>query len=573
MAGQRNPLSTRRRRHPRNPLFPSGQAAGFVFFQRFDLRCAKTGLGRIDHMRALRFLGFAAALAFSTAAPAQELRIGMQNEASSIDPHFQNYGPNNGLNRHLFTALVIMDKDDNFHPGLAESWKPLDEKTWEVKLRKGVKWHDGSPFTADDVVFTWERAKNVPRSPNSFVSYMGTRTVEKVDDHTVLFKAQSADPLLGHNLPHIPIVSAKHGRGATTEDYNSGKAAVGTGPYKFVEFVPGDRVVIVRNEEYWGEKPHWQRVVFRTIPNDVTRVATLLSGGVDMIENIPTSDVARLKADPQTRVFSALATRMMYLHLDRHRQTSPHILAKDGSPIPNPLHDLKVRQALSAAINRQAIVERMMEGEAEPAAQFLDPRYPGSSTRLKPEKQDLAKARRLLTEAGFPNGFRMTIHGPVNRYPNDTKVLEAIAQMFTRVGVDTKVETLPPANYFSRASAGGPGGIPEFSVIFAGGGTNTAEPSTALIPLILSFNREKATGAANRGRYSNPKVDEMVLKAITIMDDKTRNAMLAEATEIAFEDVGMIPLYFVNNTWAARRPIVVEARTDEYTLAMGVQPR
>jgi peptide/nickel transport system substrate-binding protein len=161
----------------------------------------------------------------------------------------------------------------------------------------------------------------------------------------------------------------------------------------------------------------------------------------------------------------------------------------------------------------------------------------------------------------------------VNRYPNDTRVLETIAQMWTRAGLEAKVETLPPSNFFSRASSGGPGGVPEFSVIFAGGGTNTAEPASALMPLMLTNDRARGTGAANRGRYSNPKVDDLVLRAIRIMDDKQRNAMLAEATEIAFEDLGMVPLYFVNNTWAARKPIVVEPRTDEYTIAAGMRRR
>jgi peptide/nickel transport system substrate-binding protein len=512
-------------------------------------------------------------LALLQPAAAQELRIAVQSEITSVDPHFQNYGPNNGLSRHLFDALIHFDKDDNIVPGLAESWKAMSDTTWELKLRKGVKFHDGSAFTADDVVFSVERVRSIQRSPNPFTTYLGARKVEKVDDHTVRFISPEPDPLLVNNLPQIAISSAKAGRNATQDDFNQGRAAIGTGPYKFLRWAPSDRAIIERNEDYWGPKPDYQRVVFRPIPNDVARVAALLAGDIDVIENIPTADVARLKADPRIAVSSALATRMMYLHLDRHRDISPHITAKDGSPIPNPLHNLKVRQAMSAAINRPAIVERLMENEAEPAGQFLVERYPGASKILKPEPFDLPKARRLLAEAGYPNGFRMTLHGPVNRYPNDTKVLESIAQMFTRAGVEAKVETLPPSNFFSRASSGGPGGIPEFSVIFAGGGTNTAEPASALIPLLLTNDRAKNTGSANRGRYSNPKADELVLSALRVMDDAKRNAMLAEATEIIFNDLGMIPLYFVNNTWASRRPIKVEARTDEYTIAMGIRPQ
>jgi peptide/nickel transport system substrate-binding protein len=513
------------------------------------------------------------AMLFTSLSPAtaQELRIGVQSEITSVDPHFQNYGPNNSMSRNIFEALIHFDKDDNMLPGLAESWKSLSDTTWEFKLRKGVKFHDGADFTADDVLFSMERIRNMQRSPNPFTTFIANRIVEKIDEHTVRFINREADPLLINYLPQLAISSAKVGQNASLEDFNQGRAAIGTGPYRFVRWMPGDRIMLERHEGYWGPKPDFQRVTFRPLPNDVARVASLLAGDVDIIENIPTADVKGLRSDPKMTVSSALSVRMMYLHLDRHREVSPHITAKDGSPIPNPLHNLKVRQALSAAINRPAIVERLMENEAEPAAQFLAPRYPGSSQKLKPTPLDLNRARALLTEAGYPNGFKITLHGPVNRYPNDAKVLEAIAQMFTRAGLEVKVETLPPSNFFTRASTGGPGGVPEFSVIFAGGGTASAEPASALIPLILTNDRSKGTGVANRGRYSNPKVDDLVLRAVKVMDDTQRNAMLAEATEIAFEDLGMIPLYFVNNTWASRKPIIIEGRADEHTMAQGAK--
>jgi peptide/nickel transport system substrate-binding protein len=512
-------------------------------------------------------------LGWTTLAQAQDLRVGMQSEPTSVDPHFYNFGPNNGFSRHLFDALLFFDKDDNLRPGLAESWKAVDDKTWEFKLRQHVTWHDGSPFTADDVVFTFERAKTVPRSPNSFATFIGARVVEKVDDQTVRFRSPGPDPLILNNMPNVMIVSAKHGRSATTDDYNTGKAAIGTGPFKFAEFIPGDRVTVTRNDTYWGPKSEWPRVIFKAIRNDTARMAALLAGDVDVVENIPTADMARLRADPTISVSSAVSTRMMYLHLDRHRDVSPHITAKDGKPIPNPLHDLKVRQALSTAINRQAIVDRLMEKEAVVAAQFLTDRYPGASTKLKPQAYDPNRARELLAAAGYPNGFKMTLHGPNGRYPNDAKVLEAMAQMFVRVGIEVQVEAMAPAIFFSRASNGGPGGVPEFSLIFAGGGSSTAEPSSALIALLLTNDRARGLGAANRGRYSNSKVDQLTLDALAVMDGVKRNAMLAEATEIAFDDLGMIPLYIVNNTWAARKPISVEPRSDEFTLVMGIKPR
>lgn len=515
----------------------------------------------------------AALLGLQAPAAAQELRLGMAAEATSADPHFYNFSPNNGLVRHIYEALVLVGKDDTFHPGLAESWHAVDDRTWEFKLRPGVKWHDGSPFSADDVVFTFTRARNVPRSPNSFITYIGTRTVTKVDDLTVRFHSETPDPLLVPNLSQVMLVSARHGQGATTDDYNSGKAAIGTGAFKLVEFKPGERVVLARNDEYWGPKPDWARVTFKPIRNDGARVSALLANDVDVIDTVPTGDLARLRADKAVAVSSVLGSRMMYLHLDRHRASSPWLTAKDNKPIPNPLNDLRVRQAMSMAINRQAIIDRLLEHEAEPAGQFLTARYPGASKKLKPMPFDPERSRALLKAAGFPDGFKLTLHGPNGRYPHDGKVLEAIAQMFTRVGIETQLDLIAPASYFTRASSGGPGGVPEFSVLLAGGGSNTAEPSSALIPLILTLDRARGLGGANRGRYSNPRVDELTLQGAATMDDAKRNALLAEAMEIAFDDVAMIPLYFDNNIWATRRPIAIEARVDEFTLAMGIKAR
>jgi peptide/nickel transport system substrate-binding protein len=192
-------------------------------------------------------------LSFAGPATAQELRIGMQNEITSVDPHFQNYGPNNGMSRHVFDALVHFDKDDNLQPGLAESWKAINETTWEFKLRRGVRFHDGSELTADDVVFSVNRVRSIQRSPNPFTTYLGKRTIEKVDDYTVRFTNDGPDPLLVNNVPQFAISSARAGQNATQDDFNSGRAAIGTGPYKFIRWTPSDRLILERNDNYWGE--------------------------------------------------------------------------------------------------------------------------------------------------------------------------------------------------------------------------------------------------------------------------------------------------------------------------------
>jgi peptide/nickel transport system substrate-binding protein len=504
------------------------------------------------------------------AATAQELKIGLAAEPSSADPHFHNLTPNNQVARHVFETLISQDEFQRLGVGLAQSWKLIDDLTWEFTLRPNVKFHDGSPFTADDVIFSFNRVPNVPKAPAPKTSFTRGKTFEKINDLTFRVKTPAPYPLMLNDLANIEIMSAKAAANVTTEDLNAGKGTIGTGPYQFVEFVPGDRLVLKRNDSYWGGKPTWERVVFRFIKSDPTRVAALLSGDVDMIENVPSADVARLKTDNRVTISSALSNRLIYLHMDRLREESPFVKAKDGAAIKNPFNDLKVRQALSMALNRQAIVDRIMEGEAVVAGQLLPDIYQGTSKTLKPVAYNVDGARKLLAEAGFPNGFSLTIHGPNGRYPNDTKVIEAVAQMFTRIGIETKVETLPPAVFFSRASNGGPNRTPEFSMILAGWSAGTGEASGSLGPLLGTFDTQSGIGTANRGRYSNPKVDELLKKALATVNDSERAKLLAEGTEVAINDVGLIPVYYNKNTWAARKGLRVVGRTDEYTLAMSV---
>ncbi len=502
------------------------------------------------------------------AAVAQELRIGMSAEPSSVDPHYHVLTPNNMLSRHVYEPLVGQDKNQALFPLLAESWRAIDDTTWEFKLRKGVKFLDGSEFTADDVVATFERAPNVPRSPSSFAAYVRGKTLEKVDSHTIRIKTAAPAPLVPTDLSTFGIIP-KSCKDTTTEDFNAGKcAAGGTGPFKYVEFKPGDRVTMARNDGYWGQKPAWERVTFRFMSSSPTRVAALLAGDVDLIENVPTSDVERLKANANLQVVSTVSNRVIYFHMDHFREVSPFIRAKDGSEIKNPLRDKRVRQALSMAINRQAIVDRIMEKEAIPAGQLLPEQFFGTSKKLKPTPFNLDGARKLLADAGFPNGFKLKMHGPNGRYLNDTKIIEAVAQMWTRLGLEVEVETMPPANFFTRASQGAPGNLPEFSMILVGWSAGTGESSDSLKALLATFNSQKGMGATNRGRYSNPAFDAKVEEGLRTVDDQKRAAIFAEAMEIGMEDVGLIPTHYQLNTWAMRKGFNYEARSDEYTLAM-----
>jgi peptide/nickel transport system substrate-binding protein len=522
----------------------------------------------------LRLTTWCAALALGLAAhmasaAAQEIKIGLAAEPSSIDPHYHNLTPNNALLSHIFERLVETAPNNKLEPGLAVSWKTINDTTWEFKLRGGVTWHDGSPFTADDVVFTFERAPNVPNSPSSFGSATKGKTIKVLDPLTIQISTAAPHPLMPNDLSNLLIVSRKHGAAAKTEDYNSGKAAIGTGAFKFAAYVPGDRVELVRNDAYWGTKPGWAKATFKPIKAGPARVAALLAGDVDMIEDVPTTDIERLKKEPKVTLSQGVSRRVIYLHMDQFRDDSPFIKGKDGASIKNPLKDQRVRLALSKAINRDAIVSRVMEGVAIPAGQLLDERFFGTSKKLKPVAFDLEGAKKLLAEAGYPNGFKMTMHGPSGRYTNDVKIIEAIAQMFTRLGIETTIETLPPGVFFSRASTGA-GGSPEFSFILVGWGSDTGETSSPLKTLMGTFNKEKGSGAANRGRYSNPALDAVIDQALSTVDDAKRGELLAKASEIAMADVAIIPTHYQINTWAVRKGLAYTARADEYTLLVSL---
>jgi len=505
--------------------------------------------------------------AMTAVATAAEIRMGLALEPSSIDPHYHNLGPNNAFSAHIFDPLVAMDENQRLIPGLAESWTPVSDTVWEFKLRKNVKWHDGSPFTADDVMFTFERAPNVPNSPSSFGLYVKGKKVEKVDDFTVRFSTEEPYPLMANDLSGIYIVSKKAAEGASTGDFNSGKAAVGTGPYRFIEWVPGDRIIVERNPDYWGEKAKFDKVTIKPIKSDPTRVAALLAGDVDFIDQVPTADIERLKKDANINLSQGVSNRIIYLHMDQFREKTPFVTGTDK----NPLLDVRVRKAISKAINREAIVERVMEGVAIPAGQLLPDTFFGVSPNLKAEKYDVKGAKQLLADAGYPNGFGLTIHGPNGRYINDAEIAQAVAQMLARVGIDTKVETLPPSVFFSRASSGGPDKTPEFSLVLVGWGSGTGEASSPLKSLLATHDRDAGMGASNRGRYSSPETDKLLAQALATVDDAKRAELLAATTDQAIgKDQGIIPLHYQVNTWAGRKPWKYTPRTDERTVAMEV---
>ncbi len=506
-------------------------------------------------------------LAESGPAIAADLTIGIGADVTAIDPHYHNVTPNNNVAAHIFDYLVLRDERQRPIPGLAESWRTVDPTTWEFKLRKGVKFHDGSDFTAADVVASIERVPWVPNSPSPFTTYSKQiKEMVVVDPYTIRFKTATPYPLMVTDMTQVAIISKKAAK-ATTEEFNNGSAAIGTGPYKLVRYAKGDRIELERNNAYWGGKTPWEHVTLRLLPNDASRVAALLAGDVQAIEYVPTSDVARIQSDKQLSVSKIIADRLIYLHMDTDRDVSPFVTDKSGKPLTrNPLKDPRVRKAISKAINRAAIVDKVMEGQAVAAGQLLAEGMFGTTKNLKVEPFDADGARKLLAEAGYPDGFGLTIHAPNNRYVNDAKIAQAVAQMLTRVGIVTKVEAMPSATFFPQATD------LKFSLMLVGWSSGTGEASSPLKALLATYNKDKGYGTANRGRYSNARVDALLEEALATVDDLKREALLQRATEIAINDTGIVPLHFQVNLWAMRNGLAYLPRTDENTLAYKFRP-
>ena len=525
-------------------------------------------------LRLLRAARLVAALSLATALapvaahaqPPSTLVIGLSGDITSLDPHFHNVTPNSNVAEHMFETLIAKDDKMRLKPGLAVSWKAVSDTLWEIKLRPGVHFHDGSEFTSADVVYSLARPATIKNSPSPFTIYTrGFKEVTAVDKLTVRITTNGPYPLVPNDLSTLDMVSKKAAEKAGPEDFNNGRALIGTGPYKFVSFAKGDRVELARFDGYWGKKPQWDHVTLRILTADAPRVAALLAGDVQVIENVPTSDVKRLATDSSVSLFKMPVFRMMYLHMDSARDASPFVTDRAGRPLAkNPFKDVRVRQAISLAISRQAIVDRVMEGSAEPTGQLVNSALFGHVPGLKAPTADVAAAKKLLAEAGYPDGFGVTRLATNNRSVNDDRVAQVVAAMLSRVGIATKVEAMPSATFFTRANK------LEFSFLLAGWGADTGEASSSLKALLATYDPARGWGASNRGRYSNPALDAKLAEALQTIDDAKRDKLLQDATEIGMREAGVIPLYFNINVWAARKGYTVAPRLDERTYAFDV---
>ena len=494
-----------------------------------------------------------------------ELRIGLAADVTSMDPHFLAIAPNINIGWHVFDALTHVDEDTRLIPGLAVSWRALDATTWEFRLRPGVRFHDGAELTAEDVVFSIERTLKVP---NGQYGIFTRRIVAKevLDAHTLRLKTATPYAMVPYDLNSVFIVSRKAAARSGPEDFDSGKAMVGTGPFRFVRFARGDRIELARNDAYWGTKPAWERVAFRIVPTDPARLAGLLSGELDAIEQVPTADLPRIRRDARLNTVQKVSWRTIFFYLDQHRDQPAGLADTAGVPLArNPFRDLRVRRALSKAINRPAIAERLMDGAAIPASNLVSPPVFGYAPDLKPEPYDPEGAKRLLAEAGYPEGFAMTLSATNNRYVNDEQIAQAVAQMLARVGVRARVETLPLNAYLPKGRKG------EFAFAMFGWGSFSGD--LALRAIVATPDPDKGFGAFNWSGYSNRNVDALLERAFATVDEKQREALARDAMRLAMRDHAVIALHHQIAVWAMRKPLAYAPRTDEFTLVHQIREK
>lgn len=501
-------------------------------------------------------------------AQAQGLTMGLGGNVTSLDPHYHSAGPNSAFAYTIFSRLTETDENSRVLPGLAESWKMIDPLTWEFRLRKGVKFHNGNDFTAEDVVFTFARIPRVVNSPGPYTSYLrGISATEIVDPYTLRIKTEYPVPILPLMMHNIAILDSATHANATTEDFNAGRALIGTGPFRYVSGSTNAGIKLARNKDFWGPAPDWESVDYRIITNSAARTAAFLAGDVDLIDQVASADVPRISQNANAKVVSKVGLRLMYINLDNARTKDPVFLTDNaGKPLAtNPLKDVRVRKALSLAIDRQVLADRVMDGTAIPSMQYMPPDAYGFAKDLAPSSADPAGAKKLLAEAGYPEGFRITLHGSNDRFPNDARVLQAIGQMWTRIGVRTAVDAMPYGPFQSRASA------QEFSA-FLGTWGSSGEPGIGMTNTLATFDKAKGTGSINRGRYSNPAFDQALAAATSEMDDAKREAMLQDVTRMLVADMPILPLYIQKNVWAVKKGFSYAGRADEASMPQDVHP-
>lgn len=531
------------------------------------------------HIRATGAACAALLAAAVGAAHAQTLTVGLVAPPTSADPHFHAVTPNAQFRRHVHEGLVGADAANRPVPELAESWEKASDTLWRFRLRPGVVFHDGTPFTARDVLYSYCRVPHVANSPGLYSIYTSSIVAVRASDPmTVEIETDGPAPNLADDLSNIGIVSAaaagapaeiaydRRGCGisewpASAAFNAAGPVAVGTGPFRLVSFTPSEEAVLVRSDRYWGRRPDFERVVMRVMANSGARTAALLSGSVDLIERPPVENLERIR-QARFAVAESPSANLIYMSFDQQLEPSPGISGTDGR---NPFKDVRVRRAVSMAINREAIVSRVLYGQGRPASQMAAPSMLGFDPSIPEERFDPEGARRLLAEAGYPNGFQLTLHTPAARYQYDVEAAQAMAQMLTRVGIRTTVETVPPAVYFTNATN------QRYSFFLAGVGANMGE--ALMLLRALGHTRTQSMGTLNRGRYSNPELDRLIVEGLRTMDDARREAVAREAMRIFTADRGVLAIHQEMTLWAMKPGLSYAGRADQMLLVHEVRRR
>src|SRR3989454_5281232 len=491
------------------------------------------------------------------AAPAQAvtLRWAAQNDILTLDPHSQNHATTIAILQHTYESLVRYSKDYKIEPSLAESWKELSPTQWRFNLRKGVKFHDGSPFTADDVVFSFGRLKQPQGTMQIYVANIAE--VKKVDDYTVDFILSGPHPVLLQNISDFRIMSkswSEKNRSQNIQDYKAKEETYasrntnGTGPYLIKGWEPDKQIVLTQYKDWWGKLDgNATEVTYSPIKSDATRVSALLSGDVDLVTDLPTQDVERLRKEPKLKVLDGHEVRTIFIGLDQHNDELKYSSIKGK----NPFKDVRVRRALNMAVDREAIRKVTMRGLSIPAGIMIAPGVHGYSTQIDiVQKYDPAGAKKLLAEAGYPQGLEFTLDCPNNRYVNDEKICQSLVSMWARAGFRVKLNVMQFANYIPKLLA------LDTSAYMLGWGVATFDGLYTLQSLVRT-KTSGADGSFNQGRISDPKLDAMIDALKVTTDTKKRDAILKEALEITRDQAYYVPLHHQMRPWAMKKGVSI----------------
>lgn len=473
--------------------------------------------------------------------------IAQSSDPLFLDPHGNDEGPTNSVNSNIYDALIFRKGDLSLEPALAESWEQKDPVTWVFHLRKNVKFHNGDPFTADDVIFSFQHVAENKVVAN-WVAFI--ENTSKIDDYTVEVKTKAPYAAILNDLARVMIIDKKYVEKVGNQEFNL--KPIGTGPYKVEEWVKEDHITMKANEDYWKGKPEIKTVVFRPISNEATRTAALLSGDVQLITDVPVRDTDQIKKNSKLQYAGQSGLRLIYLTVDVTRDTSP---AVEG---PNPFKNPKVKEAVQMAIDKDSIVKNIMNGHAFVTAQGNPKEVAGYVEGIQSPAFNPEKAKQLLAEAGYPNGFTVTLDAPNNRYHNDFKVAEALASQLAKVGIDVKLNLMPKSLFFDYIRKGD-----KTTLCLTGWASPEGDSGSWYTSMFYTKDQKTGHGGSNRGHYNNPEFDKFMDLADSTADMKERTKYLQECTRIAEKDMPFIPLYFQEDAYGFSKELDFTPRLDE----------